>query len=101
VKENALATVLEVQDAELTARAWTIKTRRLALEHMPPDLADAQVNAWMTAVALVQRPDETAPDAAQRLALYLSLHAERYGRAPDPMTAAHHFHDHNQSPEQD
>lgn len=100
---DPLATVLAVRDAEDRARRWAGRTRLrvAAICPAPPDMAPLDWHAWPTAVALVQQDHETPEDAAQRLALYLTLHAERYGRAPRPMTAARHLHDVSESPEQE
>lgn len=85
-RRNALETVQAVRAAEQRVRAWTLAMKYAASEAKPEWLNISRSDdlmAWFTTVELFRRSSETAQVAAQRLTLYLDLHQETVGRAPD------------------
>lgn len=82
-------------DARVDVRGWTTDEHGRVDAARPTSIRDRA--AWKLAVAVWRRGRESPEEAAQRLALYLNLHAERYGQAPKLSAVT----DHDRSPEQD
>lgn len=88
---NALDLVQAIRSASLDVVAWPRLQRLLVLDHLThlkathPNqrrVVTIDQDAWCVTVALLRRDHETVKEAADRLATYLTLHAERWGETP-------------------
>ena len=84
-------------DAATEVHGWTEGTFH-SVHAQKPFWVRSDALAWAVAVEVYRKPRESPEAASQRLALYLTLHRERYGQAPSLKT---NTNDHDQSPEQD
>lgn len=88
---NAPELVQAIQAADLEVRTWLPLNRLDVIDHLnalkrrhhnQPRIQRITESAWCTTVALLRRDHETVPEAADRLAAYMSLHIERWGETP-------------------
>lgn len=80
---NALDTVRLTRLAEREVNTWAPAILAAVYTAMPAPLTRRYAEPeWYVAVALFQGERETAPDAATRLALYLTTYHEHYHRYP-------------------
>lgn len=88
---NAPELVAAVLEADLAVRAWPPLVMLDVTDHLNhlkrrhpgmPRVQGIKPAAWCVTVALLRRDHETVQEAADRLAAYLTLHAERWGETP-------------------
>lgn len=74
--------VQRVLDARRRVREWPPPMWLEVVGLAPECVQDLQTETWTTTVETFRNPGEPILDAAKRLALYLDLQAEVYGRPP-------------------
>lgn len=81
---NALDEARAHAQAQSAVARWTNALRESVLDEMPPVAKQAGFlgRHWLLAVEVQRRDWETAQAAAQRVAQWITLHAETYGRPP-------------------
>jgi hypothetical protein len=81
---NAVDTVAAVRRAQVETRDWTPETWGFVVAEMPKVAMAHRTERedWATTVCLLRRDWETPVACAQRLALYIQLHAERWDDTP-------------------
>lgn len=81
---NAVDTVAAVRRAEVEVEAWEPGTRAQVAFHLPLVAVrnGASIPDWQVTVCLLRRDWETPETAADRLATYMTLHAERWDETP-------------------
>lgn len=81
---NALEQVAAVQRATAQVAGWTHDVHTAVVACMPQVAHDHKVRPsdWCVTVQLFAQDWETETMAAERLARYLTLHAERWGDTP-------------------
>lgn len=81
---NAMDTVRLIHDATERVARWPDSTRGPVLRARPQCVRDKGYTPleWMTTVEVFRREDEAPVTAAERLALYMTLHLERWDNTP-------------------
>lgn len=76
-------TVRLIQEATERVAGWPKHVRDAVLAAYPPFVEDDYTTLeWMTTVEVFRQPGEALVTCAERLALYMTLHAERWDKTP-------------------
>ena len=81
---NAMDTVRLIHDATERVAQWPDTIRGPVLQARPQIARMERYSTleWMTTVEVFRQPDEAPQTAAERLALYMRLHLERWDQTP-------------------
>lgn len=81
---NAMDTVRLIQDATERVARWPDRIRGPVLRARPQAVRDRGYTPleWMTTVEVFRHDGEDPATAAERLALYMTLHLERWDQTP-------------------
>lgn len=88
---NAIQTVQAVRYAQDQVHTWTPNQTTQVNDAMPRLVRDKGHTGleWAITVALLRKGWETPAEAAQRLARYMVLHAERFDHTPTLASLRH------------
>lgn len=77
-------TVRLIHDATERVARWPETTRGPVLRARPPMVREKDYTPleWLTTVEVFRQEDEAPVTAAERLALYMTLHLERWDQTP-------------------
>lgn len=81
-RRGLIATTQAVLDARAAVEAWGADLWMAVTMEAPESLEDVDTMTWCVTVQAFKSEGEPTLAAAKRLALYLDLHAEVYGRPP-------------------
>lgn len=81
---NAIQAARAIREAADQVKTWDPRTYGAVADAMPPLVLDhgETTGDWAVAVAALRLPSETPTQSALRLAMYVTLHADRYGATP-------------------
>jgi len=89
-RRGPVETVQAVRDAQAAVEGWDAALWLEVVSEAPECLQDVDTMTWAVTVQAFKTDGEPILAAAKRLALYLDLHAENYGRPPRLLSVRDH-----------